>query len=171
MRRIVVLVFALSLLPASLAAQRAPGVGLLQAAEAREAQYAEGVLEEIRPQLEIWRSAWDAAADEDFAELYTYDAIFIFGEEAIVGQESIRSYFSEIAPKVSNMTLSFSDFRASGVIATMIGRYSYRVRIDGRVGNRIESTFMAAFVRRGDTWVIRSQIFRTPFPESTAGQP
>ena len=69
------------------------------------------------------------------------------------------------------MTISFTDFRASGIMATMIGQYSYNVRRAGRVGERIEGTYMASFVRRGSDWVIRSQLFRAPFPDSLISEP
>ncbi len=144
--------------------QRIPGQGLLTSWEQAEARYRNEVLEEIRPRLERWQAAWNAGDLDELTDLYDDDARLFFGPDLVIGKEGIRQYFAEIGNSVSGMSISLSDFYVSDRLAFLMGTYSYRVRKDGRLGELVESVYVASFVGHGRRWHIRTQVFRVPFP-------
>ena len=150
--------------PISTQGQRIPGQGLLTSWDRAAARYRNEVLQEIRPRLERWQAAWNAGDLDELADLYNDDARLFFGPELVIGKAGIRQYFEEIGNSVAGMSNSLSDFYVSDRLAFLMGTYSYRVRRNGQLGERVESVYVATFVGYGRTWHIRTQVFRVPFP-------
>jgi ketosteroid isomerase-like protein len=162
---IVALAAVLGLLgPISAHGQRIPGQGLLTSWDQAAARYRNDVLKEIRPRLERWQAAWNEGEFDELADLYDDDARLFFGPELVVGKEGIRQYFEEIGNSVAGISISLSDFYVSDRLAFLMGTYSYQVGKDGRLGERVESVYVASFVGHGRSWRIRTQVFRVPFP-------
>lgn len=150
--------------PVAAHAQRIPGQGLLTTWDRAKARYRNDVLKEIQPRLERWQAAWNDGDIDELTDLYDDDARLFFGPELIIGKEGIHQYFEEIANSVAGMSISLSDFYVSDQLAFLMGTYSYQVRKDGQLGERVESVYVASFVGHGRRWHIRTQVFRTPFP-------
>lgn len=150
--------------PISARAQRVPGRGLNPSRDVAVARYRNDVLKEILPRLARWQEAWNSGEFDELADFYHDDARLLFGPELVVGKEEIRLYFEEIGNSVADMAMAPSDFYVSDRMAVLMGTYSYRVRKNGRLGERVESVYVATFVGYGRTWHIRTQVFRVPFP-------
>ncbi|GMR14198.1 MAG: hypothetical protein BMS9Abin29_2438 [Gemmatimonadota bacterium] len=150
--------------PVSAHGQRIPGQGLLTTWDRAAARYRNDVLQEIQPRLKRWQAAWNTGELDELADLYDEDARLFFGRELVIGKEGIRQYFEEIGSSVTGMSVSLTDFYVSDRLAFLMGTYSYQVRRDGRLGERVESVYVASFVGHGRNWRIRTQVFRDPFP-------
>ena len=150
--------------PISARAQRVPGLGLSPSRDLAVARYRNDVLKEILPRLERWQEAWNSGEFDELSDFYDDEARLLFGPELVVGKEEIRQYFGEIGNSVAEVAMTPSDFYVSDRMAFLMGTYSYRVRKNGQLGERVESVYVATFVGHGRTWHIRTQVFRVPFP-------
>ena len=152
-----VLISALFVLSAKGLAAQAPGYPSVPMGEMR-AEYVAYVITEINDVLAEWGGHWGGDRIEDLVDMYWDDALFIAPDGTLSrGRDELRTYFTEVLPRMGGIEAFMLDFDASGGMSQVFG--NYMLTVDG-VGT--SGPMLTVYVQRGRGWKIRSQVFMPP---------
>jgi uncharacterized protein (TIGR02246 family) len=107
-----------------------------------------------------WVAAWGGDDAGALAEVYTEDAVVFLPEgQPVQGRPLIAELFTQTLPTLGAVRVSQMDFDASGLMAFVVGPFSYEVRAEDGFSWQETGLHITVFVREGAKWRIRSQVF------------
>ncbi len=164
MRRLMMALSALSLVPGLLGAQIVPGLPLPDRKVVRE-EFLDAVIQGLRPTTTKWIAAW---RDDDVAaaaRLYAKGAFIITPEgNRVTGQDSVTAYLKYELPHTGALQTYLLDVDASDRMAMTLEKYVLVAAAARRAPT--EGLLLTVYKSDGRTWRIRSQVFR-PSPTGT----
>lgn len=149
---------ALAMVAAVDATAQNPQEGWRPSAEEARGEYYAYVIRSITDQLGEWRADWEADDLDDLTRRYTQNGVLYLpgNGNPIRGRDALRTEFARLLPSVGSIDLGMAEFDASGGMAYIAGRISYRID-DGADGHRVRGGHVTILVREGRTWRIRFQ--------------
>jgi ketosteroid isomerase-like protein len=138
---------------------QAPGYPQLNPGAVR-AEYLAEVLDRINELLADWGDTWSRDLPDELADLYHESAVLIPPNGPVVrGRSAIRDYFVDALPEHGHIEAFMLDFDASGEMSQVFGNYMLGIQQGAEAGTQKSGPMITVYVRRGRTWLIRSQIF------------
>lgn len=138
---------------------QAPGYPQLNPGAVR-AEYLAEVLDRINELLADWGDSWSGDHADELTELYAENAVLIPPDGPLIrGRTAIREYFGEVLPEHGHIEAFMLDFDASGEMSQVFGNYMLGIQQGDDAGSQKSGPMITVYVRRGRTWLIRSQIF------------
>lgn len=129
----------------------------------RRIEYRGTVLNEASQLLERWREAWNREQSSRLAGMYTEDATLVppRSRQPARGRQEIEGYFQRALNGAGEIRVSFSDFDVGGNLAFAMGSFDYTASRSSDLPVRVQGSFVMVFRQDGNTWRIRSHLFRT----------
>jgi hypothetical protein len=156
-----VAVLLLAAVPLSLAGSASAQVHRSRAPTAtsiREA-YLEEVATGTLATIDLLKRAFQADNVEQYVKLFTPGGLYSPPSgESLYGAEAIKVALARRMPRFGGMTLTRTDWTASGNLAYLFGRYFYGPVTEG--GAVEQGTYVMVLLMEGRDWKIRSYIER-----------
>lgn len=132
---------------------RAPTVAAI-----REA-YLEDVAKGTNETIDRLKVAFQADRVEDWLRQFTPGGLYAPGSgESLYGAEAMRTALTRRMQRFGGMTLTRTDWTASGSMAYLFGRYFYGPTHEG--GQVEQGTYVMVMLMEGRDWRIRSYVER-----------
>lgn len=170
MRSVASLIYVLGLVvgAAPAYAQHIPGAPQTDWDRATQ-EYTIEVLRAYNAMMQEWRDAWQAGNAQRAADFYADGAsLLIEDRDLLQGKEAIRAYLETFLPGVVEIRTGLSDFVASDRLAYALGSVWYQIRGPSGGLESVQGTYLSVLVREGRRWRIRSQVFKSEQPKTTA---
>jgi uncharacterized protein (TIGR02246 family) len=133
-------------------------------------------VEEASAQIDVLRTAWVEAAENDdaagCAALYTQDAVFVtLAGDVLRGREAIQVYLTESFATTSNTAVSPIEFSASGDVAYELGGWNQDFTTPEGEMMAAAGYYAAVSERQPDgEWMIRYHLAMMPPPEEVPSE-
>jgi len=149
---------ALAVVTASPAAAQVHRSRAATVASIREA-YLEDVANGTNETLDRLKRAFQADRAEDWLRQFTPGGLYSpAGTESYYGAEAMRAALARRMQRFGGMTLTRTDWTASGNLAYLFGRYFYGPTHEG--GQVEQGTYVMILLMEGRDWKIRSYVER-----------